>query len=42
LSAREIREEVPFTEENNFFPLNITMIVFALLARKKDGDKSRL
>jgi len=42
LCAREIREERLFTDENNFFLLNIKMIVFGLLARKKDGDKSRL
>jgi len=42
LSAREIREEGFFTDENNFFLLNIKKIVFGLLARKKDGDKSRL
>jgi len=35
LSAREIRKEGPFTDENNFFLLNIKMIVFGLLARKK-------
>jgi len=35
LSAREIREEGLFTDENNFFLFVIKMILFGLLARKK-------
>jgi len=38
LSAREISEGL-FTDENNFFLLNIKMIVFGRLVRKKDATK---
>jgi len=37
---RKFAKKVFFTDENNFFLLNIKM--FGRLPRKKDGDKSRL